>query len=60
MRFAFKGEVNVYYRPSQVQLLREEFLETALYWAGVVSVLLGAIAEKKVSEHCCVWGLVWV
>ena len=31
--------------------MRGEFLETALYWAGVVSVRLGAIAEKKVSQH---------
>ena len=37
-----------------------EILETALYWAGVVSVRLGAIAEKKVSQHSCVWGSVWV
>ena len=39
---------------------RGEFIETALYWAGVVSVRLGAIAEKKVSQHSCVWGSVWV
>ena len=45
--FAFKSEVGVYRRPSQVQLMRGEFLETARYWAGVVSVRLGAIAEKK-------------
>ena len=46
---------------SQVQLMRGEFLKTALYWAGVVSVRLGAIAEKKkVSQHSCVWGSVWV
>ena len=32
---------------SQVQLMRGEFLETALYWAGVVSVRLGAIAERR-------------
>ena len=58
--FAFKSEVRVYHRPSQVQLMRGEFLDTALYWAGVVSVRLGAIAEKKVSQHSCVWGSVWV
>ena len=57
--FAFKSEVRVYRRSSQVQLIRGEFLETALYWAGVVSVRLGAIAEKmKVSQHSCVWGSV--
>ena len=55
-RSLFKSEVRVYRRPSQVQLMRGEFLETALYWAGVVSVRLGAIAEKKVSQHSCVWG----
>ena len=49
--FAFKSKVRVYYWPSQVQLMRGEFLETALYWAGVVSIRLGAIAEKKVSQH---------
>ena len=37
----------MYRRSSQVQLMRGEFLETALYWAGVVSVHLGAIAEKR-------------
>ena len=37
----------MYRRSSQVQLMRGEFLETAPYWAGVVSVRLGAIAEKK-------------
>ena len=56
----FKSEVRVYRRPSQVQPMRGEFLETALYWAGVVSVRLSAIAEKKVSQHSCVWGSVWV
>ena len=44
----------MYRWPFQVQLIRSEFLETALYWAGVVSVRLGAIAEKKVSQHSCV------
>ena len=34
--------------------MKGEFLETALYWAGVVSIRLGAIAEKKVSQHFCV------
>ena len=56
----FKSEVCMYRRPSQVQLMRGEFLETVLYWAGVVSVRLSAIAEKKVSQQSCVWGLVWV
>ena len=56
----FKSEVRVYRRPSQVQLMIGEFLETAPYWAGVVSVRLGAIAEKKVSQHSCVWGSVWI
>ena len=56
----YMSEVCMYRRPTQVQLMRDEFLETALYWAGVVSVRLGAIAEKKVSQHSCVWGSVWV
>ena len=43
-----------------VKLMRGEFLETALYWARVVSVRLGAIAERKVNHHSCVWGSVWV
>ena len=47
-------------QPSQVQLMRGEFLQTALYWAGVVSGRLGAIAEKKISQHSCVGGSVWV
>ena len=38
--------------------LRSELLETALYWAGVVSVRLGAIAERKVSQHSGGWGSV--
>ena len=46
--------VRVYRRPTQIQLMRGKFLETAVYWAGVVSVRLGAIAEKKVSQHFCV------
>ena len=58
--FAFKSDVRVYRRPSQVQLMRGEFLETALYWAGVISVRLGAIAEKKVSQHSCVRPSGWV
>ena len=41
----FKSEVRVYRRPSKVQLMRGEILETALSWAGVVSVRLGAITE---------------
>ena len=58
--FDCKSEIRVYRGSSQVQLMRGEFLETALYWAGVVSVRLGAIAERKVSQHSCVWGSVWV
>ena len=54
------SEVRVYRRSSQVQLMRGEFLEIALYWVGVVSVRLGAIAERKVSQHSCVWGSVLV
>ena len=50
----YMSEVRVYRRPTQVQLMRGEFLEAALYRAGVVSVRLGAIAEKKVSQHFCV------
>ena len=56
----FKSDVCVYRRTSQVQLLRGEFLEMAPCWAGVVSIRLGDIAEKKVSQHSCVWGSVWV
>ena len=48
------SEVRVYRRPTQVQLMRGEILETGLYWAGVVSVRLGAIAEKKICQHFCV------
>ena len=44
----------------QVPLMRGEFLETTLYWTRVVSVSLGASAEKKVSQRSCVWGSVWV
>ena len=47
----------MYRRSSQVQLMRGEFLETALYWAGVVSVRLGAIAEKKVRVSTPVSGV---
>ena len=54
----FLSEVRVYRRPTQVQLIRGQFLKAALYWAGVVSVRLGAIAEEKVSQHSCVWGSV--
>ena len=56
----FKCEVRVYRRLSQAQLMRGEFLEIALYWAGMASVRVGAIAEKKVSQQSCVWGSVWV
>ena len=54
----FAAPQRVFSSPSQVQLMRGEFLETAPYWAGVVSVCLGAIAEKKASQHSCVWGSV--
>ena len=57
---AYKSEGRVYRWPTQVQLMRGEILETALYWTGVLSVRLGAIAEKKVSQHSRVWGSVWV
>ena len=50
----YMSEVRMYCRPTHVQLMRDKFLETALYWAGVVSVRLGTIAEKKVSQHFCV------
>ena len=43
----------MYRRPSQVQLMRGEILETALYWAGVVSVHLGAIAGEGKSAFLC-------
>ena len=56
----YKSKVRAYRRPSQVQLMRDEFLGAALYWAEVVSLRLGAIAEKNVSQHCCVRGSVWV
>ena len=56
----YKSGVHVFRRPTQVQLMRGEFLETAPYWAGVVSVRLGALAEKMVSQHSSVWGSVWV
>ena len=49
----------MYRRPSQVQLVRGEVLETALYLAGVISVDLGVSAEKKVSQHSGVGGSVW-
>ena len=50
----YMSEVRVCRLPTQVQLMRGEFLETALYWAGVVSVRLGAIAERKyVSIFLC-------
>ena len=44
----YMSEVRMNRRPTEVH-------ETALYWAGVVSVRSGAIAEKKVSQHFCVW-----
>ena len=57
----YMSEVRVYRRPTQVQLVRGKFLETALYtyWARVVSVRLGAIAEKD-SQQSCVRVSVWV
>ena len=59
MRFVrYKSEVHVYCWPTQVQLMRGEFLEKALYWARVVSIRLGAIAKKKVSQHSCIRGSV--
>ena len=56
----YMSEVRVYRRPTQVQLTRGEFLETALYWAGGVALCLCVIAEKKVSQHSCVQGSVGV
>ena len=50
----YTSEVLLYRRPTKVQLMRGEFLETALYWAEVVSIRLDAIAEKKVRQHFCV------
>ena len=43
-------------RPTQVQLMRGEFLEIASYWAGVAVLRLRVTAEKKVSQHSCVLG----
>ena len=54
------GSKRVLRKPTLVQLMRGDFHETVLYWAGVVSVRLGAIAEKKVSPPSCVWGSVQV
>ena len=48
------SEVHVFRQPTQVQLMRGEFLETALYWAGAVTLRLRVSAEKKVSQHYCV------
>ena len=50
----YMSEVRVYRRLTRVQLMRGEFFETTLYWTGMASVLLGAIAEKKVRQHFCV------
>ena len=47
----------MYRRHSQVQLMRGEFLETVPYWAGVVSIRLGTIAERKVSQQGLVSGV---
>ena len=47
VRFApDKSRVHVFPRPILVQLMRGEFLETALYWAGVVALRLCVTAEK--------------
>ena len=43
----YMSEVRVYRRPTQVQLMRGEFLEIALYWAGVVSVRLGPLLRRR-------------
>ena len=59
VRRSFKSGVHERRWPTQAQLMRGEFLETAPYWAGVVSVRLGAITEKKVSQHSCVWFQRW-
>ena len=48
------SKFRMYRQPTQVQLMRGDFLETVLYWAGVVSDRFGAMAEKKVSQHFCV------
>ena len=56
----YMSEVRVYRRPTQVQLMKGEFLKIALYWAAVVPVCLSAIAERKVCQHSCVWDSVWV
>ena len=34
-------------RPTQVQLIRGEFLEPALYWAGVVALRFNVVAERE-------------
>ena len=43
----------MYRRSSQVQLMRGEFLETALYWAGVAYVRLGAMLRGGKSPFLC-------
>ena len=53
----FKRKGRVYHRPSQVQLMRGKFLETALYWAGVVSVRLGDCWEEGKSVFWCPSGI---
>ena len=48
MRFApYKSGVDVFRRPTQVQLMRGDFLETALYWAGVIALRFLVTAEKE-------------
>ena len=59
MRFApYKSGIHVFRWPTQVQLMRGEFLETALYWAGVfaLDLRLRVIDEKEVHQHSCVRG----
>ena len=55
----YRSAVCVYHQPTQVQLMRGEFLKTVQYWVGVVALRLCVITEKKVSQHSCVWGSVW-
>ena len=50
----YMSEVRVYRRPTQVQRMGGEFIDTALYCAGVVSVRLCENPEKKLSRQFCV------
>ena len=54
----YKSGVHVLRQPTQVRLMRGEFLETAPYWAGLVTRHLCVIAEKKVSQYSYVQGSV--